>query len=157
MWESTSYHKDGHQIIQIKVPKYDYYYFNKPYDDWYDAIEQIVNMLKKAIEKRIRREVCVHYYFDNYYGRSEFCIDCDDKIIGYYIAIEPSRQQFEEAFLIELIEDFIKRVQGGRKPHIEYKELKPLQCSCCGGTIDFQTLTCKFCGMQYYLGEGELK
>lgn len=42
---------------------------------------------------------------------------------------------------------------------IKPKEVKPLigkvkpvpVCECCGGKIDFNTLTCKYCGREYYM------
>lgn len=43
-----------------------------------------------------------------------------------------------------------------RTPKVKVKGLAPLICKCCGGEIDGETLTCKYCGTKYMIKKESL-
>lgn len=58
----------------------------------------------------------------------------ENEIMIYDVKEQPPKIKVEEYF-----------------PKIEVKELIPLTCKCCGGAIDKETLTCKYCKIEYII------
>lgn len=156
MWESKKQYINNLTVITVSVPRIELYY-QRIHDisTGYEALDNCIKLIRDTIYSINSQNVIIRHIYNSVKCWEELTIEYKDTIIAYQI---PHRDYYE-AFTLYLVDDIIrdwnKRINYKPKPEPEPKlklgRLRPLKCTECGGTVDLQTLTCNFCGMQFYM------
>ena len=159
MWESKKQYLNGFMVITVDVPRIELYY-QRTHDIaiGYEALDNCIKIIRDSIYSINSQNVIIRCMCNPMKSWEELTIEYKDTIIAYRIPYK----DFYEAFTLYLVDDIVRdwneriNCKPKHEPKPRLGRLRPLKCTECGGTIDLQTLTCNFCGMQFYM-EGELK
>lgn len=152
MWESKKQCINNLTIITVDVPRIEHNY-QRIHDlsTGYEALDNCVKLIRDSIYSINSQDVIIRCIYNPIRCWEELTIEYKDTIIAYHIPYKDFYEVFTLYLVDDIIRDWDERINHKPKSKPKLGRLRPLKCTECGGTVDLQTLTCNFCGMQFYM------